>query len=290
MRRLSLSKKAWLCSFCLLLGLSLVANAAPKKRIVVKKPQVDPQAETIELFDGINQGLLAVHLVPHNADGGNVFIENKTDRPLTVRLPKAVAAVQVLKQGRGVGAGPGPGIGLNAINGPNAANNGGAQATAGGFGQQIGLQNNRLGNNNNMGPFGMFSVPPEKVAQLPLKTVCLEHGKPDPRSSMTYQLVPIEQFSSDSVLAEMLEQFVAGKIDQKAAQAAAWHLANHMSWKELEAKKVKHLGGIAPTPYFKPAQLTQAQELVANAEKVVRTRAAESKAAPLVTSNSLGAK
>ena len=291
MRRLSPSKKAWLCSFCLMLGLSLVATAAPKTRIVMKKPQIDPQAETVELFDGITQGLLDVHLVPHNADGGNVFIANKTDRPLTVKLPKAVAAVQVLKQGRGGrAAGVGPGIGLGAINGANGANNGGAQATAGGFGQGVGVgaQNNRVG--NFMQPGGLFSVAPEQVAQLPLKTVCLEHGKPDPRSSMTYQLVPIERHSSDPVLAAMLEQFVAGKIDQKAAQAAAWHLANHMSWKELAAKQIKHLGGVAPTPYFKPAQLTQAQELVGKAERAVRDRAADPKPASLVSSSSPGPK
>lgn len=289
MRRQSLSKKAWLCSFCLLLSLSLVATAAPKKRIIGKKPQIDPQAETIELFEGIDKGLLEVHLVPHNADGGNVFVTNKSDRPLTVKLPKVVAAVQVLKQARGRGAQVNAGAGPNPFNGQNAGNNAGAQATGGGFGVAAGpgLQNN-LGNFNPGA--GIFSVAPEQVAQLPLKTVCLEHGKPDPRSSMTYRLVPIDQHSSDPVLSAMLEQFVAGKMEQKVAQAAAWNIANRMSWKELTAKKVKHLGGIAPTPYFKSSELTKAQELVAKAEQTVRDRAGDAKPATLVSSSSSAAK
>ena len=136
------------------------------------------------------------------------------------------------------------------------------------------------------GGMGMFSVPAEQVAQLQMKSVCLEHGKPDPRSSMTYKLVPVDQVNSDPVLAAMLEKFVAGNIDQKAAQAAAWHISNNMSWQELAAKKIKHLGGAPSEPYFTPAQLMVAQQLVGLAEGTVREKAAEPKSATPTTSRS----
>ena len=125
----------------------------------------------------------------------------------------------------------------------------------------------------------MFSVPPEQIAQIQMKSLCLEHGKPDPRSSMTYKLVPVEEYSSDPVLGSMLEQFVAGNLDQKGAQAAVWHIANHLSWQDLAAKKVKHLGGSPATPYFLPSQLMAAQEMVSNAERKARDKAAEPKPA-----------
>ena len=134
---------------------------------------------------------------------------------------------------------------------------------------------------------GMFSVAPEEIAQVPMKSVCLEHGKPDPRSSMSYKLIPLSQQSSDPVLGAMLEQFVAGNIDQKSAQAAAWHLANDMSWQELANKKIRHLGGVPPEPYFQQAQLMRAQELVAVAQGTVRQRQSETKtdvSTPVTTS------
>lgn len=122
---------------------------------------------------------------------------------------------------------------------------------------------------------GMFSVAPEEMVQVPMKSVCLEHGKPDPRPSMTYKLIPLKQQNSDPVLGAMLEQFVAGNVDQKAAQAAAWHLANHMSWQELAAKKIRHVGGVPPEPYFRPQQLAKAQELVTIAQGVARQQETE---------------
>ena len=133
MQSLTPWNKAWLCAACLAFGLSWTVAASPKKRIVIKKQNVDPQAETVELFDGINKGLLDAHLVPHNADGGNVFIENKTDRPLTVKLPKAVAAVQVLKQGFGGGGGGAGRGGRGGGAGGGAGGGGAAQSMGGGM-------------------------------------------------------------------------------------------------------------------------------------------------------------
>lgn len=243
----------------------------PRKRQVIRKLVVNPQAESVELFEGIDKGLLNARLIPRNADGGNIFIENKSERPLTVRMPRTFAAVQVLKQGFGAGGAGGAGGGGNGGSG-----SGGAQALGGGIG---GVGGGGLGGGGfgGGGGAGLFSVDPEQIAQVPMKSVCLDHGKPDPRSSMSYKLIPLSQQSSDPVLGAMLEQFVAGNIDQKSAQAAAWHLANAMSWQELANKKIKHLGGLPPESYFQPAQIMNARQLVAVAEGVVRQRQAEAK-------------
>ena len=96
---------------------------------------------------------------------------------------------------------------------------------------------------------------------------------------MSYKLIPLSQQTNDPVLGAMLEQFLAGNIDQKSAQAAAWHLANSMSWQELANKKIKHLGGLPPEPYFQQAQIIKAQQLVAVAQGVVRQRQTEPKTA-----------
>ena len=52
-----------------------------------------------------------------------------------------------------------------------------------------------------------------------------------------------------------------GNLDQRAAQAAAWHFANGMSWDELAAKKIHHLGGRPDEPYFSRSEIQQAMRI-----------------------------
>src|SRR5260221_14554478 len=106
---------------------STMVQAGGKR--LVKKPAYDPGAARVELFEGIEREQLHARLVPKNSLGGSVFIENRSDKPLTVTLPRAVAAVQVLKQGFGGG-------GAGARGGGGQA--GGGQGGQGGQGQALG--------------------------------------------------------------------------------------------------------------------------------------------------------
>ena len=40
---------------------------------------------------------------------------------------------------------------------------------------------------------GFFNIPAEKVGQFKVQTVCLEHGKKDPRPAIPYEIKPIER-------------------------------------------------------------------------------------------------
>ena len=105
---------------------------------------------------------------------------------------------------------------------------------------------------------GMFNVAPEKVTKLKFVAVCLDHGLKDPNPHVEYKLVPIDSYSKDPAVAEVIKLLVKGKLDQHSAQAAAWHLQNGLSWKEL-ARKVgaKHLDG-SVEPYFTAVHLQRA--------------------------------
>ena len=85
---------------------------------------------------------------------GNVLIENKTDQPLTVKLPDAVVGVHVLKQG-------GLGMGMSAPGGGGGGQQGGG---GGGGGQSSGGGMSGGGGGGGMqgggGGMGMFSIPP----------------------------------------------------------------------------------------------------------------------------------
>ena len=58
-----------------------------------------------------------------------------------------------------------------------------------------------------------------------------------------------------------------GKVTQRAAQAAAWHLNNDMSWQELTAKQIHHLNG-PNQPYFSQTEIQAGMQV---ADTAVRT-------------------
>ena len=231
-------------------------TAAPKHHRPIKKLTYDPKAPTVELFEGIENGSISATLIPHDSFGGNVFVENKTDKPLTVRFPKAVAAAQVLKQGFGAGGGGMGGGGGRGGQGGMGGGLGGGQMMGGGMGGMGG---------------GFFSIPPEKTVQVPITTVCLNHGKAEPRARMTYKLVKLEDYTSDTVLQELLIMVGTGELEKGSAQAAVWHLTDKMSWEKLAEKKIEHLA-IEDEPYFSNAQLNEAQALLAKAQRKARER------------------
>ena len=264
------------------------ASKATKKPI--KNPKYDPKAEQVDLFDAVDAKQVTVKLVPKDALGGTVLIENKTDKPLTVKIPDAVAGVAINSQFGGMGGGGmgGMGGGLGGLGGGGwgGGMGGGQQAMGGGMGGGGlgGMGGGGMGGGGmgggGMGGGGFFSIPAEKVVSLQFNSVCLEHGKQEPGPSSKYTLVPISRVNSDPVLHQLLAKVGTGKVDQQAAQAAAWHLANKMSFQELAAKTEEHLGDLNPSPYFTRDQLLGAQQLLSQAMVKAEEMAEEEKLAP----------
>ena len=61
-----------------------------------------------------------------------------------------------------------------------------------------------------------------------------------------------------------------GNFDQRAAQAAAWHFANGMSWDELAAKKIHHLGGRPDEQYFTAAEMQMATRIASQVMQLAK--------------------
>ena len=251
-------------SLGLLLTLAAAVLSAAEKRVPkLKVGEFNPDHETVDLFQAMKDGTVAVKYIPENANAANLLIENKTKQPLNVKLPDAFAGVPVLAQFGGGGGQGGGGQG------------GGGQAQGGGGGGGMG---------GGQGG-GMFNVAPEKVGQLKLATVCLEHGKPDPTPRMAYEIKPIETVTQKPAVIALLKEFGRGKLNHSAAQAAAWHLNNDMSWQELAGKKIisrKYASG--SKPYFSQAEV-QAGFLIA---KAATEQAKATSTSPGAVSQSLG--
>jgi len=240
-----------------LLGLSSLAVGGESKRPITK-PKYDPDAPKVELFSGIESRSLDVTMRPKNEFGGNVFIRNATDKPITVLLPDAIVGIHVHPQfgGGGAAGGAGGGFGGQGAGGLGGGQNqavggglGGGAGGGGGFGGQQG------------GGGGFFSIPPAETVRIPFQSVCLEHGKHSPTARNTYRVVPIEQYSDKPELKALCIAVGSGQVDRAVAQAAVWHVSNEMTWEQL-ASKMFDRAGERDTPYFSHSQLAAARNLV----------------------------
>ncbi len=227
-------------------------------------------AAPVELFSAIEQDQIDVKLIPKDSTLCRVLIENKTDQPLTVKLPEAFAGVPILKQGLGGGLG-GMGGGLGGMGGGLGGGLGGTGTGTGGYGggaQSFGGGMGGYGGGYGGGGFGggFMNVPAEGVGKLKITTVCLEHGKSEPRAAMEYEIKPIGQFTDKKEVHELCKMLGYRKLDQRVAQAAAWHLGNDMSWQELAAKELRFATGIR-RPYFTPMEIQAAIQAATVAAK-----------------------
>lgn len=276
-------------------GVVLTSETAVAAKKIARKPVVtkttfDPAAEEVELFAAIEAGQVSARLIPQNARKGNVLFENKTDKPLTIKLPEAVIGVPVTNAqfGGGMGGGMGGmGGGMGGMGGGMGGMGGGGQQAMGGGmggGGMGGMGGGMGGMGGGMGGMGggggFFSIPPEKVVSIPLQSVCLEHGKPEPTVRSEYILVPVEKFNDDPALFEILSLVSSGKVDSQIAQAAAWHLTDKMSWRDLAMDSNRRLGGLAPEPVFSTRQLMAAQQLLSIAQARAEKRAEGAPAKP----------
>lgn len=271
----------WCLASLVVLGLAAEPGLAAKKSGggVITQPRFDPAAERVEMFAAIEEGRISARLIPRNALGGNVLFENKTDRPLTIELPAVVVGTSIHNQFGG-GFGGGGGLGGGGLGGGQGGfgggQGGGQQAVGGGFGGGQGVGQGGFGGGGGGGigggqGGGFFSIPAGKRVSIPLTSVCLEHGKPEPGQTSDYVLLPVDHYSTDPVLPALLSLVASGRGSAEAAQAAAWHVSNGMTWDDLKAKRRMHLTS-GSSPYFTEAQLAEAKRIVESAMKAAKER------------------
>ncbi|MGA2031664.1 MAG: hypothetical protein ABSG68_05370 [Thermoguttaceae bacterium] len=245
-----------------------------------RKAKSAPEARTVEMFAAIQRGDIAVKLIPKDSRSCRIIIENKTHQPLNIKLPETFAGVPApLQIGDGRPGGdddalPTPVViqrqdeiplSVKLPDGfvPVLAQPGGAARPA--------ARNNNNNNQNQgvgggMGGMGMgmgggmMYVAPEKVGQFKVPTVCLDHGKGEPRPNIPYDIKPLESYTDKPAVYELCRLLGTGQIDQRAAQAAAWNLNNNMSWQQLAAKQLRFADG-SRQPYFAAQEIQAAMQL-----------------------------
>jgi len=227
-------------------------------------PVVEAKAipSALGMFEAMKSGQIEVLYIPiDESRQAKLLIKNKTKVPLSLKLPANFGATPILAQG-----------GLGGLGGGGQQGGQGQNQQAGG-----GLGGGGLGGGGQQGGggAGLFNIAAEKVGELKVATVCLEHGKLEPSKHIPYEVVPLDQCTSKPGVAETLALLLAGKTNQKVAQAAVWHLANGLTWEQLAAKKVNRVGR-ADTAYYEAAELQAAVELTKHVEKLAKDNAKKS--------------
>ena len=236
------SGRALVCALGLVIGFGSILSATAKDET---SPPAEPAV--VDLFAGIDDGKVEATVIPRDSKKVTLQLKNKSDQPLTIRLPEAFAAVPVQAQfaggGGGIfGGGGGNGIGQGAGQQAGGGQGGGTQGlgVAGG-GQNGGVNGNGRGKRGGAGagPGGLFSVPAGKVIKVKLTSVCLEYGKPEPHARNEYAVRPIEALCDKAEVVSILRSLGDGEVSQDVAQLAAWNVASGTSFEEIASLKSK---------------------------------------------------
>lgn len=276
MRKLSVV--GWPLQVALLAAVVGAATGVAASDAIKGVGKFNPQDETVDVFSAIEDGKLDVKLIPKDSTLCRVLITNKSDKPLNVRMPHAFAGVPVLAQ-----FAPNNNNFNNNFNNQNNQNNqnNGPQRVGVGnqFGNNQGNQGNQFfnmpGGGNNQGGrqrgnFAPFNIAPEGVAQLKLTSVCLDHGKPDPRPAMPYAIKPLASVTDKPEVDALCGMLGRGQIGQRAAQAAAWHFQNDMSWEDLADLRLKLAMRRMTKPYFTSDELATAKKVAESAIELAK--------------------
>ena len=240
---------------------------------IVKSQSAVEGFESVEMFDAIDHGEVEVIIRATSASKSNLIVKNTTDKPLAIVMPDAFSAVPVLRQGfggqGGFGGGGGRGGGGGGFGGQQQGIGGGfgGGGQGGGFGGGGG-RGGGLG-----GGGGVFNIPAGRLGKVSVNTVCLEEGKPDPKSRIEYKIQPLADLNDDPKIFEMVRMLANDEIAQPAVQAAAWNVTDGLSWQELLVKNRVELMDGSFERYFRPDHVRLAQQVVTVAGQRAEARA-----------------
>ncbi len=255
---------------------------------VSRTPEPLDGFQQVEMFSAMESGQIEVRVVPSNSSHTKLIVVNNSEQPLSIQMPETFAGVPAMRQmgmgmgGMGGGMG-GMGGGMGGMGGMGGGMGGmgmGGQGFGGGMGGMGGGMGGMGGGMGGMGGGmggmgmggGMFNIPVGKTGKLDLNIVCLEEGKPDPRPSKKYKIVPLELLNADPRVAELCRMLGTGEVPQPVAQAAAWHITDNKSWAELLVKNRRESMDGSFERYFHPTQVQMAPRIVVAATERAKLR------------------
>jgi len=277
-----LTRPSRVCTLTIVLVSLLASSSSLLAEPVAAPSKQAPETkwESVEMFAAMDAGDIDVKLVAKSDRKAQIYIKNKTDRPLAVRLPEVFAGVPVQAQFFPNAQPMNPrNRNSNRTASTNVNNNRKNQAVAGPFMNPFNQRGNNPFNfngpnfNNFQNPQNQignnfFNIAPEAEGKFLVETFCLEHGKAGPRSRIRYEIKQLETVCNEPELKNLLKYYGENRsqLDHEAAQAATWHLSNRLSWQELSEHRRKHVNG-ASELYFTASDIQAAVKMVERAKR-----------------------
>lgn len=177
------------------------------------------EGDGVCLYDAMEAEQVLVRFIAVNGGKSNVIITSLADESLDIRLPVAVVAVPVAREGD---------ESPNGKRGRSDFLRLESQAVGGAI-----LMNGRNSKLSSDGSSALLRLAPKKTRRLTATTVGLEFGKAVPNARVEYKLVRPESKVDDPRLMELFRQLGSNQIHRFIGQAVAWHLTDEMSWSDL---------------------------------------------------------
>lgn len=211
-----------------LLGLNTLAPSAAFAGPDETAPlPVTAETATVSILDAQRSGDVAVELRGAGQQAVTLSVRNMTDRRLQVVLPPGLVASSAAAQ-------PGGGGGFQSM-GLGAVSN-----RAGSFGEFRAADRRELNafqavavtaNEAN----GLF-VPAGQSVDLAISAVCLNYGAPTPTPRDDFQLVSVDDYTTDARARKALKSLAVHGSSHGVAQAAVWSVFNGVPF-DLMARK-----------------------------------------------------
>ncbi len=254
--------------FCLTIAVSLLAGRS------VQADEATPESgksafesSTLNVFEGMQTRQVEVKLTQKNEKSGVMLVRNTTKQPITVEFPAAFVGVHITNANL-VARGQAPQSNGQTAQSTGVSISGSPAKLAADAPVPVKLDDTKAKPKDTPKP-NQFEVPAGQTVRFPVTSVCLEYGKPEPHAKLPYLIVPVERYSRNPILHELLPLFAKARVSQKVAQAAAWHVSNGLTWRELGGIMGQ---GAAPVPMFDTRTLQQANVLVNEAAAIAVKR------------------
>ncbi len=241
-----------------LMSLYFLGSSTPARSEPAEPAPDAIASETLSIVDARKAGDLAVDVRGAGQDRVKISLKNTSARRLNVVIPPGLVASSAAAQG-GRGGGAFQSMGLGSIT--NRIGSFGAFASVAAT-ESNGFHSVAV---NGDASEHAVAVPAGKTVELTVVSVCLNFGVRTPNLRDKFELVDVEQYTSDLRARKALRSLATFGTSHGVAQAVAWRVFNGVSFEAMhdQATKIMNTSEVALASRFVDAlDSTSASELV----------------------------
>ena len=230
--------RAW--SAAGLVGCTLLGAMAPA-RADSDEPPPRPEpavSQTVSVLEARKAGDLKVDVRGFGQDRVKMTLQNTTGKRLSVVLPPGLVASSTAAQGPPAGGGGRGGfqsMGLGSVsNRPGSF----GEFRAADSGSSTGLRSVGV-KDGKVTPPPSVTVPPGKTVELTVVSVCLNYGITTPTPHDRFELVDVDEYSTDPHVRRALRSLATYGTSHGVAQATMWKVCNDLPFELMLAQAGK---------------------------------------------------